>query len=165
MRFTLPTALTDRLPDPAVLRASWRRPPVPDRGNLVLGAGLACLLAALLFVFAGPGLREVRRSSLETAVRNNAATLQLAAESYAAAHQGRYAADPHDLLPLLPDERPPANPVTGRPAGFRAAPGDLTYLSRDDGRAYRIEGWGATATGRPLIVLAGGTPASARASR
>ena len=162
LKFALPTPLIEKLPRPADLRGHWRRPTLPDRSDLALGAGLVCLLAALLFVFAGPGLQEVRRSSLETAVRNNAATLQLAAETYAAAHQGRYPADPHDLLPWLPDDRPPLNPLTGRPVDFRPEPGDLTYRTPNPGQDYLIEGWGAATAAAPVVTLRGRAPATAR---
>ena len=67
--------------------------PRPSRADLVLWLGSASLVTASLFVFAGPGLQQVQRASLETAIRTNAATLQLAAESYAAAHQGHAASN------------------------------------------------------------------------
>ena len=154
MKFwTLYVSVLDRLPRPQVSRA-----------DLVLWTGAACLVAASLFVFAGPGLKQVRKASLETAVRANAATLQLAAESYAAAHQGRYPDDPHDLLPWLPDDRPPANPLSGEPVGFRPEPGGVTYRSPSGGRDYIIEGWG-TGGSRPVIVLEGRAPARASLGR
>ncbi|RKZ16242.1 hypothetical protein DRQ50_06470 [bacterium] len=131
-------------------------PPRPSRADLVLWSGAVCLVAASLFVFAGPGLRQVQKASFETAVRTNAATLQLAAESYAAAHQGSYPDDPHDLLPWLPGDRPPVNPVDGEPLRFRDEPGDVTYRSPTHGRDYVIEGWGRRAAlGPPVIVLSG----------
>lgn len=139
-------------------------PPRPLRADLVLWTGAACLVAASLFVFAGPGLRQVRQASVDTAIRTNAATLQLAAESYAAAHQGTYPADPHDLLPWLPRERPPTNPLDGQPVRFRGEAGDLTYRSPTGGRDYVIEGWGRrSGAARPVIVLTGRAPVVLRA--
>ena len=132
--------------------------PRPSRADLVLWLGSVSLVAASLFVFAGPGLQQVQRASLETAIRTNAATLQLAAESYAAAHQGQYPADPHDLLPWLPGDCPPSNPLSGDPVRFLPQPGDVTYRSPTGGRDYVIEGWGRRAAMvPPVIVLVGYT--------
>lgn len=136
------------------------RPELPDRADLVLMAGGICLLASALFVFAGPGLQEVREARLEEAVRGNAATLQLAAESYAAAHLGRYPAEAGELVAWLPGDTPPLNPLTGEPVRFAVAPGDLTYRSPSGGQDYVIEGWGRTDGTTPLVTLAGRRPAS-----
>jgi hypothetical protein len=131
------------------------RPELPDRADLVLMAGGICLVATALFVFAGPGLKELRQAKLEEAVRGNAATLQLAAESYAAAHLGRYPADARELVPWLPDDAPPLNPLTGEAVGFTAAPGDLTYRLSTGGRDYVIQGWGTADAATPLVTLVG----------
>ncbi|MCP4573142.1 MAG: hypothetical protein GY838_12365 [bacterium] len=129
------------------------RPTMPDRSDLVLVVGGTCLVAACLFVFAGPGLDEVRHTSRQQAVRANAATLQLAAETFAAMHQGRYATDPLDLVPLLPGDRAPRNPYTGDPVRFTDAPGDLTYRAPAAGADYLIEAWGDAAETKPLARL------------
>jgi hypothetical protein len=136
------------------------RSALPDRSDLVLLAGGACLVAASLFVFAGPGLDEVQRTARERAVRANAATLQLAAETYAAMHQGRYADDPLDLVPLLPGDRTPRNPYSGDEVRFSDAPGDLTYRASAAGNGYVIEAWGSAADAGPLVRLKG-RPATA----
>lgn len=132
-----------------------RRSQLPDRSDLVLAAGGACLVAACLFVFAGPGLHQVRQRSREQAVRANAATLQLAAETFAAMHRGQYATDPFDLLPLLPNDRAPRNPYTGDPVRFNDAPGDLTYRASAAERGYVIEAWGDAMEIAPLLRLTG----------
>ncbi|MBE0565801.1 MAG: hypothetical protein IH621_07600 [Krumholzibacteria bacterium] len=139
-----------------------QRPALPD---LVLAGGALSLAAAVLFVFAAPVLLGLRQAVTETAIRGNAATVQLAVESWAAANQGTYPHDVHAVLPWLPRSRPPANPVTRRPLEFRAEPGDLTYRCRDDGTGYVIEAWAPDAAGLPrlLLRLEGRTPPPAHA--
>lgn len=136
------------LPRPTVVRP--RRPDLPD---LVLAVGAASLVVAALFVFAAPVLGNLRRAVTETAIRGNAATLQLAVESYAAANLGAYPADIHAVLPWLPHDRPPANPVTGRPVEFRDLPGDLTYRREPDGHRYVIEAWAPQPEQAPRVLL------------
>jgi len=143
------------LPRPTLPKRPFVRPTLPDRSQLVLVLGGGCLLAACLYVFAGPGLGEVQQTSRETAVRSNAATLQLAAETYAAQHQGRYATDPLDLVVLLPGDRAPHNPYTGEVVAFTDEPGGITYRSPTRGGDYVIEGWGRANTTEPLIRLMG----------
>lgn len=140
-----------------------RRPPRPALPDVVLATGAASLVAAVLFVCAAPVLGGLRHAVTETAIRGNAATVQLAVESWAAANLGAYPRDVHAVLPWLPGDRPPRNPVTGRPVEFRAAPGDLTYRCREDGSGYIIEAWaaGPDAPPRLLLRLEGRPPARA----
>jgi hypothetical protein len=114
------------------------RPAAPD---LVLAAGAVSLTAVLLFIFATPVTLNLRKAVAASAVKGNAATLQLAVESCAAANLGVYPRDVQAALRWLPRERAPRNPVTGRPVEFTGAPGDLTYRCDKDGRGYVIEAW------------------------
>lgn len=111
------------------------------------------MLATLLFIAASPTISVMNRLNIDSAVRRNAATLQLAVESYAAANLGAYPADIHAVLPWLPQDRPPANPVTGRPVEFRDLPGDLTYRRDPDGRRYVIEAWAPHPDPKPRLLL------------
>lgn len=154
-----------RMRIPQLTRPNFRRPALPGRSDLILFAGGASFLAACLFVFAGPGLEEVQRKSRERAVATNAATLQLAAETWAAMHQGSYATDPLDLVPLLPGSRAPRNPYTGDPVRFTGDPGDLTYRSPSGGRDYVIEAWAHPDDRSPFVRLTGRRPAPRAAHR
>ncbi len=127
-----------------------RRPAAPD---LVLAVGAASLLAAVLFVFASPTLDALGRAVTDSAIRGNAATVQLAVETWAAANLGAYPDDVHRVLPWLPHDRPPRNPVTGRPVEFRPAPGDVTYRPLADGRGYVIEAFAPDAGPAPRVLL------------
>ncbi|HPF71700.1 MAG TPA: hypothetical protein PLQ13_13575 [Candidatus Krumholzibacteria bacterium] len=140
---------------PALKRPTLRRPALPKRPatpDLVLAAGAACVGAALLMLLASPVTTSLRRASMAAAVRGNAATLQLAVESWAAAHLGAYPDNAAVVLPLLPHDRAPANPVTGRPVTFAAQPGDLTYRRTADGRGYVIEAWDP-ARAAPTVLM------------
>lgn len=125
---------------------------VPD---IVLGVGVTCLVAVCLFLLGAPAEKVLRRRVVEAEVCGNAATLQLAAETYAARNEGRYPEDPLDLLSYLPGDTAPLNPLTGKTLIFRGEPGDLTYRSPSRGRDYVIEAWGEGDAGRArrLLVL------------
>jgi len=138
------------LDSPGDDRPAARRPDLPD---LVLAAGAASLLAAVLFVLASPTVHAVRRSVTDSAIRGNAATVQLAVETWAAANLGAYPDDVHRVLPWLPHDRPPRNPVTGRPVEFRPAPGDVVYRPLDGGRGYVIEAFAQDAAPGPRVLL------------
>ena len=86
-------------------------------------------------------------------MRGNAATLQLAAESYAAANLGLYPEDPLDLISFLPGDKPPVNPITGKLSMFRSQPGDLTYRSPTNGKDYVIEAWGKGKDNNPERIM------------
>ena len=124
----------------------------PDLPDLVLAAGALSLVGALLFVFSAPVAANLRRAVTESAIRGNAATVQLAVESYAAANLGAYPADVHQALPWLPHDRPPANPLTGRPVEFRDLPGDLTYRCDPDRGRYVIEAWAPDGAGGARLL-------------
>lgn len=147
------------LPDAATLDPRhWRigRSVLPD---LWLAVGAASLVLSVLYVVMGPAREQVRMRAAEVETRNNAATLQLAAETYAAAHLGRYPRDVRELLPYLPGGAAPRNPFSGDPVTFRAAGGDLTWRTQAGGD-YVIEAWGP-GPARPsrLVTLRGRTPA------
>ena len=139
---------------------SLKRPtlPRPDWSTVVLGLGTVSLVVVLLFLLGVPGYRHLKGRAQLAAVRGNAATVQLAAETYAASHQGEYPTDPLDLIPLLPGDRAPLNPFTGKPVQFRGEPGGLTYRSPTNGGDYVIQAFGKQ-TGRqtPLLMTLKGT--------
>jgi type II secretory pathway pseudopilin PulG len=114
----------------------------PDWSTVVLGLGAVSLVVVLLFLLGVPGYRHLKGKAQLAAVRGNAATVQLAAETYAAAHQGRYPTDHLDLIPLLPGDTAPTNPFTGKPVQFRGEPGGLTYRSPTKGGDYVIQAFG-----------------------
>ena len=137
------------------------KPGIPDNyPDLVLAIGLASMIVVSLFLLGIPAFHYLEGRAQEAAVRGNAATLQLAAETYAAANMGQYPEDPLDLISYLPGDEPPQNPLTGKPALFRAKPGDLTYRSPTKGQDYVIEAWGQGNTHQPkrLLVLKGRKP-------
>lgn len=125
----------------------------PNGSDLLLGFGALALTAAILLVLGLPGYHRLENRARLAAIRGNAATLQLAAETFASLNQGRYPADPADLIPLLPGSRAPRNPLTGRPAEFRSAPGDVTYRSSTGGQDYVIQAWGfGTGSGAQVLL-------------
>lgn len=134
---------------------------VPD---LVLAAGGASLILACFFILGAPAYHRLQRQARAAAVCGNAATLQLAAETYAAGHQGRYPEDPLDLVPYLPGDQAPRNPYTGASASFAGGAGDLTYRSPTRGGDYVIQAWGRTPDGEATLVitLKGRSPAAIR---
>jgi hypothetical protein len=135
-----------RLPLPAL---RWRglptarlpRPGRPAVGDLVFSAGAASLVLSLVFVLSEPTRARLQARSDEATIAANAATLQLAAETHAAANGGHYARQAQDLLPWLPGGQAPRNPYTGEPTLFRGSAGDLTYRPSPGG-GYVIEAWG-----------------------
>lgn len=122
---------------------SWRRPSFgrPSLPDLILSVGAAGLVLSIVFVLTGPARTSLDNRAREAAVLANAATLQLAVESFAAGNLGRYPADARELLPYLPAGDSPRNPFTGDKTLFRAAAGDLTYRPGTGG-GYVIEAWG-----------------------
>jgi len=132
--------------------------------DVVLGLGTVALLAACLFLMGRPAYERLRERAGEAAIQGNAATVQLAAETYAAGHLGRYPEDPLDLLPYLPGDAAPRNPYTGAASLFQGGPGDLTYRSPTRGRDYVIQAWGRDESGgtRLIMTLRGRAPRDAR---
>lgn len=131
-----------------------------NKADLVLAGGAASLVVVCLFLLGVPAYRHLEGKAQEASVRGNAATLQLAAETYAASHQGQYPTDPLDLIPYLPEDAPPRNPYTGKPCVFKGLPGDCTYRSPTNGQDYLIEAWGngGRGTARRLVLLQGRCP-------
>ncbi len=131
------------------------RLPRPRRSDLLLAGGALSFLLALTMVVGLPVLNRLEAAARLAALRGNAATLQLAAESYAARNRGAYPTDPLDLVPYLPGDRAPRNPFNGDRVRFRAAPGDLTYDSPTGGKDYVIRAWGFGPAGgsRVLVTL------------
>jgi hypothetical protein len=125
----------------------------PDWSNLVLCMGAASLVLVCLFLLAVPGYFHLKNRAQLAAVRGNAATVQLAAETYAAAHQGSYPVDPLDLLHYLPEKRAPVNPLTGKASLFKGGEGDLTYRSPTNGNDYVIQAYGRRSAGRVPLLL------------
>jgi type II secretory pathway pseudopilin PulG len=122
---------------------------VPD---LVFAIGTVSLVLVGLGLLAVPVWHASTLRAKASAVLDNAATLQLAAETYAAGHQGRYADDVLDLLPYLPRDSAPRNPYTGRGIVFGGGPGDLTYGSPIRGQDYVIRAWAVGPGGKRLLV-------------
>ena len=129
----------------------------PSTADLVLTAGAASLVLVCLFLLGSPALHHLQDRARCAEVQGNAATLQLAAETYAFRNDGRYPVDPLDLVELLPGRTPPVNPLTGEALRFRVEPGDLTYRSPSRGGDYVIEAWGGDEDSGPtrLLVLRG----------
>lgn len=147
---------------PKLHRPQFRlpRPGRPALADLVFSVGAASLVTSILFVVAEPARARLQARTDEASVVANAATLQLAAETYAAAHAGRYPRQALDLLPYLPAGTAPRNPYTGEPTLFRGSAGDLTYRPAAGG-GYVIEAWGrGAAQPRRLTTLKGGAPAA-----
>ena len=135
-------------------RIPWKSPSTPD---LVLTFGTVSLVLVCLFLLGAPALNHLKNKARTAEVKGNAATLQLAAETYAFRNLGRYPNDPLDLLEYLPGDVAPNNPYTGQPLRFRNEPGDLTYRSPSRGGNYIIEAWGTGQSGRTerMLVLSG----------
>lgn len=131
-----------------------------NKADAVLALGTSSLVCACLFLLGVPAYRHLEGRAHEATVRGNAATLQLAAETYAATNLGEYPNDPLDLIPFLPDDEAPRNPYTGRAGVFQGVPGDLTYRSPTQGKDYIIEAWGPDGEGRArcLVRLQGRRP-------
>ena len=129
------------------------RPLQPAWSDLLLGIGAVALAAAVLLMLGLPGYHRLENRARLAAIRGNAATLQLAAESYAAQHQGLYPGNSAELIPWLPGNQAPQNPLTGRVAEFRAEPGDVTYRSSTGGQDYVIQAWGFGPGAAPQVLL------------
>jgi hypothetical protein len=132
----------------------FNKPELPD---VILTAGTVGLVVVCLGLLGVPAYTTLKMRAKSAAVVGNAATLQLAAESYAAVNQGRYAEDALDLLPYLPADSAPVNPYTDDEIVFLGAPGDLTYRSPTRGRDYVIQAFamGPNKTPRLVKTLAG----------
>ena len=140
--------LKSRLP----ARDSLPRPKRPALPDLVLTIGTASLVLVCLGLLSVPAVHRLTLRAKAAAVVGNAATVQLAAETFASAHQGRYAEDARDLLPYLPDDTAPANPYTSREIEVLGKPGDLTYRSPSRGGDYVIQAFAMGPGGRPRLV-------------
>lgn len=125
--------------------------------DLVMVVGCVSLILVCLFLLAVPAFHHLQSQACQSAVKGNAMTLQLAAESYAASHQGQYPLDPIDLVPYLPGDTAPENPYTHERMSFKIGAGDLTYRSPTQGQDYIIEAWAADKDREPykLLVLKG----------
>lgn len=157
-----------KLPAKAALRRpSLRRPgirlPRPGRAaaaDLVFSLGAATLVVTIVFVLSEPARARLKARTDETVIAANAATLQLAAETYAACNGGRYPRTARELLPFLEQGLAPRNPYTGEPTLFRGIAGDVTYRTAA-GDGYVIEAWGkGAARPRLLARLHGAGPAT-----
>ena len=159
----LPAVKLPKLPALKLQKPEFRvpRPGRPALADLVCAAGAASLVLSVLFVVNAPELNRLQARSSEEKIVANAATLQLAAETYAALNGGRYPRDVLELLPLLPEGAAPRNPYTDEPTMFRGVAGDLTYRPAAGG-SYVIEAWGRGAA-RPqrLAMLRGSAPSAA----
>ncbi len=131
-----------------------------EPADLILAGGTASLIAACLVLLGIPAYHHLENRAHEATVRGNAATLQLAAETYAASHQGAYPIAPLDLVSYLPNDEPPRNPFTGKRSLFKGLAGDLTYRSPTNGQDYLIEAWGTGEKKQPkrLLLLQGRRP-------
>lgn len=132
-----------------------QRPGRPAVADLVFSAGAASLVLSVVFVVSEPVRARLQARSDQAAIAANAATLQLAAETHAAANGGQYARNARELLPWLPGGLAPRNPYTREPTLFRGIAGDLTYRPAPGG-GYVIEAWGkGEARPRLLATLRG----------
>lgn len=133
-----------------------QRPGRPAVVDLVFSAGAASLVLSVVFVVSEPVRARLQARSHEAAIAANAATLQLAAETHAAANGGHYARNALELLPWLPGGQAPRNPYTREPTLFRGIAGDLTYRPAPGG-GYVIEAWGSGAARPRLLATLRGT--------
>ncbi len=127
----------------------FKKPTLPD---VVLAVGTVGLVVVCLGLLGVPAYHTMKMRAKSAAVVGNAATLQLAAESYAAVHQGRYAEDALDLLPFLPADSAPVNPYTDDEIVFRGEAGDLTYRSPTRGGDYVIQAFAMGPEKRPRLI-------------
>ncbi len=127
----------------------FKKPEMPD---VVLTAGAVGLVVVCLGLLGVPAYHTLKMRAKSSAVVGNAATLQLAAESYAAANQGRYAEDALDLLPFLPADSAPVNPYTDDVIVFRGGAGDLTYRSPTRGGDYVIQAFAMGPGQAPRLI-------------
>jgi len=132
-----------------------KKPSMPhiSGSDFILASGTVALTVTILFLLGIPGFSYLQNRTCLVSTHGNAATLQLAAESYAAQNLGRYAEDPLDLVPFLPDEQPPVNPFQGTASLFRGDVGDLTYRSPTGGGDYIIQAFGPGENGQPVLLL------------
>ena len=133
----------------AKARLIFKKPETPD---VILTVGTVGLVVVCLGLLGVPAYTTLKMRAKSAAVVGNAATLQLAAESYAAVNQGRYAEDALDLLPYLPADSAPANPYTDDEIVFRGGPGDLTYRSPTRGGDYVIQAFAMGPDKKPRLV-------------
>jgi hypothetical protein len=136
-----------------------KKPSLPriSGSDIILTSGTVALTVAILYILGVPGFHFLQNKTRVVATHSNAATLQLAAESYAAQNQGHYPEDPFDLIPFLPGETSPANPFLGSSLIFKGGIGDLTYRSPTGGGDYVIQAYVPDGNGLPslLVTLAG----------
>jgi hypothetical protein len=130
-------------------RLIFKKPEMPD---VILTVGTVGLVVVCLGLLGVPAYTTLKLRAKTAAVVGNAATLQLAAESYAAVNQGRYAEDALDLLPYLPADSAPVNPYTDDEIIFRGAPGGLTYRSPTRGGDYVIQAFAMGPNSKPRLV-------------
>lgn len=128
------------------------------RDDYVLAGGALVLAVSIVLLLSLPLLNRVQANIRLEAIRDNAATVQLAVESYARQNLGRYPQSVTELVACLPDGEPPVNPLDGKRVAFVRRPGDVTYTLLPDGRRYRIEAWtyGPGETCRRAAILDGG---------
>lgn len=126
--------------------------PKPEMPDVILAIGAVSLVGVCLGLLGVPAFHSLQMRAKGAAVVGNAATVQLAAETYAASHGGRFATDALDLLPYLPADRPPINPYSHAEIEFRGLAGDLTYQSPSGGDDYIIKAFAMGPGGRPKLV-------------
>ncbi len=142
-------------PDVKVIKArvktalTFKRPELPD---VILAVGCISLVVVCLGLLGVPAYHKLQLKAKSAAVVGNAATLQLAAESFAAANQGHYPEDPLDLLPFLPSDSAPVNPYTADCIEFQGVAGGLTYRSPTRGRDYVIQAF-AKGPGDEVVLV------------
>ncbi len=136
---------------------NFRRPETPD---VMLAVGCVSLVVVCLGLLGVPAYHTLSLRAKAASVVGNAATLQLAAETFASVNQGRYAENVLDLLPYLPAESAPVNPYTTDSISFKGAAGDLTYRSPTRGGDYVIQAYAMGPEGKPRLVrtLTGKSP-------
>ncbi len=140
------------------IRRPFHAPPIPERDDVVLAVGALVLVVGLLLLAVVPLANRIGAGARVAAIKGNAATVQLAAESFARQHLGRFPSSVAQLSRYLPEKRVPANPLDGKPLAFARRPGDVTYTPGNEGRSYRIQGWiyGNDGGCRELVRLEGG---------
>ncbi len=122
---------------------------------------IVVVIIGLLATIALPNFITMKDHAREAGTRENAHTLQLATEDFAARNNGVYSTAAADLTPLLPGAGMMANAFTGVASepqfgSAAAAPGQVGVEPVMDGgnvAGYKITGFGRSTT---ILTLASG---------
>ncbi len=120
------------------------------KGFTIIELMIVVIVIGLLVVMALPNFLSLKDHAREAGTRENAHTLQVATEDFAATNNGIYSTAAGDLTPLLPGAGMMANSFTDQPTepqfgAAASAPGQIGLEPHLDGgivTGYRITGYG-----------------------